>query len=255
MLSDVVPAIVSLTDIWYSGSDTMDKKGQRRSVRSTFHMKGRIALNTNLTEIIFILDRSGSMGGLENDTIGGYNAFLQKQRETEGEARVTTVLFDDRYDLLHDGVAIGLVRPMTDEEYFVRGSTALLDAVGGTLLRVGRRLHRTPEDERPGKVIVVITTDGMENSSHRFSAEQVKELITVQQDKYSWEFIFLGANIDAVETAGHLGIRAERAANYAADRVGTPMMFESMSRNVSMLRSKGVMEENWKEKLLEEHDD
>ena len=162
-------------------------------------------MNRDLTEIIFLLDRSGSMAGLETDTIGGFNAFIEKQRQLEGETIVTAVLFDDRYEILWNGIDANKAI-LTDKEYYVRGSTALLDAVGKTILDVGYRLSKTSEETRPGKVIFVITTDGMENSSKEFTYEKVKELIKHQQEKYNWEFIFLGANIDAAKEAGNIGI-------------------------------------------------
>ena len=211
-------------------------------------------MKTDLTEIVFILDRSGSMGGLEEDTIGGYNAFLNAQRETEGEAQVTTILFDDHYEILHNGVDLRRVKPITATEYFVRGSTALLDAVGKTILKVGHRLARTPEDVRPAKVVFVITTDGMENSSREFTFQKIKDMITHQQEKYSWEFIFLGANIDAESTAGQIGIHPDQAATYTADAEGTEAVYESMARNISMLRNQGMMETDWKQKMQDERE-
>lgn len=170
-------------------------------------------MNRDLTEIIFLLDRSGSMAGLETDTIGGFNAFIEKQRQLEGETIVTAVLFDDRYEILWNGIDANKAI-LTDKEYYVRGSTALLDAVGKTILDVGYRLSKTSEETRPGKVIFVITTDGLENSSREFSYEKVKELIKHQQEKYNWEFIFLGANIDAAKEAGNIGICKDNAYSF-----------------------------------------
>jgi len=157
-------------------------------------------MNMNLTEIVFLLDRSGSMGGLESDTIGGFNAFIEKQSQLEGETIVTAVLFDDRYEMLWNGVKATEAK-LTNKEYYVRGCTALLDAVGKTILDLGYRLSKTDEEKRPGKVIFVITTDGLENASREFTYEKAKELIKHQQEKYNWEFIFLGANIDAAKEA------------------------------------------------------
>ena len=163
-------------------------------------------MKQNLTELVFILDRSGSMQGLEGDTIGGFNAMIEKQKKEPGEAFVSTVLFDDRTEVLHDRVKVGEVRPITEKEYYVRGCTALLDAIGGAIHHIGN-IHKyaRPEDV-PEHTLFVITTDGMENASRRYSARRVKEMIRRQKEKYGWEFLFLGANIDAVETAGHLGI-------------------------------------------------
>lgn len=163
-------------------------------------------MKTNLTELVFILDRSGSMQGLEKDTIGGFNAMLEKQKKEPGEALVSTVLFDDRIEMLHDRVKLGEVRPITEKEYCVRGCTALLDAVGGAIRHIGN-IHKyaRPEDV-PERTLFVITTDGMENASRRYTADKVRRMIEHEKEKYGWEFLFLGANIDAVETAGSLGI-------------------------------------------------
>lgn len=181
-------------------------------------------MNTNLTEIVFIIDRSGSMGGLESDTIGGYNAFLEKQKQMKGKTIATTVLFDDRYELLWNGVDAEKIR-LTGKEYYVRGCTALLDAVGKTILDVGYRLSSTNKEERPAKVIFVIITDGMENSSREFTYSKVRELIQHQQEKYNWEFVFLGANIDAVKEAGSIGICEDNAYNFEATVDGVREMY------------------------------
>ena len=187
-------------------------------------------MKKNLTELVFILDRSGSMQGLEGDTIGGFNAMLEKQKKEPGEAYVSTVLFDDQTEVLHDRMELGKVRPITDKEYYVRGCTALLDAVGGAIHHIGN-IHKyaRPEDV-PEHTLFVITTDGMENASRRYSAWQVKEMIQGQKEKYGWEFLFLGANIDAVETAGHLGIAPDRAVNYHCDSEGTRLNYEVWAR-------------------------
>ena len=178
----------------------------------------------NLTEIIFLLDRSGSMAGLENDTIDGFNAFVEKQRQMDGKTVVTTVLFDDKYEILWSGVNAAKIR-LTNKEYFVRGSTALLDAVGKTILDVGWRLSGMREEDRPGKVIFVITTDGLENSSKEFTYSNVRMLIRHQQEKYNWEFIFLGANIDAVKEAKSMGMCEDNAYNFEASRDGVGIMY------------------------------
>ncbi|NLC54028.1 MAG: VWA domain-containing protein [Firmicutes bacterium] len=192
-------------------------------------------MKRDLTEIIFLLDRSGSMGGLESDTIGGFNAFIEKQRQLEGETIVTVVLFDDRYEILWNGIRAEEAK-LTEKEYFVRGMTALLDAVGKTILDVGYRLVRTKEEERPGKVIFVITTDGRENSSREFTYQKVKELIRHQQEKYGWEFIFLGANIDVAKEADALGIYKENAHSYVASEAGIQEMYNVAHDSVAKMR-------------------
>lgn len=197
-----------------------------------------IELNSNLTEIIFLLDRSGSMGGLESDTIGGFNAFIENQRKLEGKTLVTGVLFDDQYEVLWNGAEAEKVK-LTAEVYYVRGCTALLDAVGKTILDVGYRLSKTNEDDRPGKVIFVITTDGFENASREFTYNKVKELIKHQQEKYHWEFIFLGANIDAEREADNLGILSENAFSFEASEAGVESMYKMVCEEVSERRQVG----------------
>lgn len=194
-------------------------------------------MNTNLTEIIFLLDRSGSMGGIESDTIGGFNAFIEKQKQLEGITIVTVVLFDDRYEILWNGVSANEVK-LTGNDYYVRGSTALLDAVGKTILDVGYRLSKTSVDERPGKVIFVITTDGLENASREFTCEKVRGLIKHQQEKYHWEFIFLGANIDAAKEADSMGIAMENAYNFETTQTGVESMYCIVSDFISEKRKK-----------------
>jgi len=191
-------------------------------------------MNRNLTEIIFILDRSGSMGGLENDTIGGFNGFVKKQMEA-GKTSLTTVLFDDRYEILHNGVDVGNVT-LTDREYFTRGSTALLDAVGKTINDVGKRLNETAEEARPGKVIFVITTDGLENASREFSYDEVKRMITHQTEKYGWEFVFMGANIDVAEEGDKLGISADRSFAFKSTTRGICAMFSDVDALCDSIR-------------------
>ena len=194
-------------------------------------------MNLNLTEIVFLMDRSGSMGGLETDTIGGFNAFIKKQTKMEGDTIVTAVLFDDKYELLYNGIEAKKVK-LSNKEYFVRGSTALLDAIGKTILDVGYRLSVIGEENRPAKVIFVITTDGMENASREFTYGKVKELIKHQQDKYHWEFIFLGANIDATKEASNIGISKDNAFNYEASKDGVENMYLYASEVVSKKRYK-----------------
>jgi hypothetical protein len=180
-------------------------------------------MNHNLTEIVFILDRSGSMSGLESDTIGGFNSFVRKQAEI-GPTNLTTILFDDKYEILHNGID-AKTAVLTEKEYYTRGSTALLDAIGKTINDVGKRLGKTPETQRPGKVIFVITTDGLENASAKFSYDGVKRMITHQGEKYSWEFIFLGANIDVVQEGDRLGIKEDRAFCFTSDSKGLYKMY------------------------------
>ena len=206
-------------------------------------------MKQGLTEMVFILDRSGSMSGLESDTIGGYNAMLAKQQKEPGEAVITTVLFDDQYELLHDRINLRGVAPVTDKEYFVRGNTALLDAVGKTINKIGNAQKRTVEPERAEHVVVVITTDGKENASREFNEENVRRMIEHQRSKYGWEFIFLGANIDAVATAARYGIGRDRAANYNADAEGTALNYSVISETVSRVRTRQPIAENWKERI------
>lgn len=194
-------------------------------------------MNKNVTEIIFLLDRSGSMAGLESDTVGGFNAFIKKQCELEGKTVLTAVLFDDHYEVLWNGIDASKVR-LTEEEYYVRGCTAMLDAVGKTILDVGYRLSKTMEEQRPGKVIFVITTDGMENASNFFSYEKVKELIEHQQEKYNWEFIFMGANINAAKEADSIGISTENAFKFEASNSGVENMFDTVCHAVTDKRKK-----------------
>ena len=195
-------------------------------------------MNMNLTEIIFLLDRSGSMGGFESDTIGGFNAFIEKQRKLEGETIVTAVLFDDKYEILLNGIDASKTW-LTDKDYYVRGSTALLDAVGKTILDVGYRISKTSEEEKSGKVIFVITTDGMENASRKFTAKKIKELIKHQQERYNWEFIFLGANIDAAKEADSMGIDIKNAYSFEASKTGVESMYNMVCEAVSERRQSG----------------
>ena len=199
----------------------------------------------NITELVFILDRSGSMAGLEADTIGGFNAMLEKQRREEGECYVSTVLFDNFSEVLHDRVRLSDIKPMTDREYTVRGGTALIDALGGAIHHIGNvHKYARPEDV-PAHTMFVITTDGMENASHKYSSERVKEMIQRQKEKCGWEFLFIGANIDAVETAARYGIERDRAVNYNADKEGTRVVYESVSNAVCKLRSCEPVSADW----------
>ena len=206
-------------------------------------------MKTNVTELVFILDKSGSMSGLESDTIGGYNAVLKKQQKEPGEAIVTTVLFDDNYELLHDRNNITGLRPITEKEYFVGGCTALLDAIGKTIHKIANAQRHIQEEQRPDKVMFVITTDGMENASREYTYEKIKEMVEWQKEKYGWEFIFLGANIDAISTAARFGISADRAANYHADPEGTRLNFEAVNEAVCEIRACRPLNEEWKAEI------
>lgn len=206
-------------------------------------------MKANITELVFILDKSGSMSGLESDTIGGYNAMLKKQQKESGEAIVTTVLFDDNYELLHDRINIKGIRPITEKEYFVGGCTALLDAMGKTIHKIVNVQKHTSEDQRPDKVMFIITTDGMENASREYTYEKIKKMVEYQKEKYEWEFIFLGANIDAISTAARFGIGADRAANYHADSEGTRLNYEAVSHVVSELRANKSIDDSWKAEI------
>lgn len=203
----------------------------------------------NLTELVFILDRSGSMQGLEADTIGGFNSMLSKQQKEAGEAYLSTVLFDDKLEVLHDRVRVDSVRPITQKEYYVRGCTALLDALGGAIRHIGN-IHKyaRPEDV-PEHTLFVITTDGMENASRHYTAPQIKAMIQRQKEKYGWEFLFLGANIDAVETAGRLGIGSDRAVNYHNDSAGTRLNYATVSAAVSAVRCSKPLSPHWKDAI------
>lgn len=206
----------------------------------------------NLTEIVFILDRSGSMAGLEKDTIGGFNSLIEKQKKLEGEALVSTVLFDYTNEVLHDRVPLQKIRPLTDEDYYVRGSTALLDAVGGAVHHI-RNVHKyIRREDVPDRTLFVITTDGMENASHRYTLQQVKEMIE-QQKKAGWEFLFLGANIDAVETAGGLGISADRAVNYHSDAAGTQLNYAVLNETISKVRFRENIASDWKQEIDQDY--
>ncbi|HZK24450.1 MAG TPA: hypothetical protein VFC74_03585 [Oscillospiraceae bacterium] len=209
-------------------------------------------MNKDLTELIFILDRSGSMRGLESDTIGGYNGMLAKQKKEPGEAKITTVLFDDRYELLHNRLNVRSIKPITEKDYFVRGCTALLDAVGNTINTIINVQKHTAAEERAEHVMFVITTDGMENASREFSYEQVRQLIEQQKSKYGWEFIFLGANIDAINTAERFGISKDRATNFHADSKGTSLNYEVINETVSDLRASRPIAKDWKQRIDED---
>ena len=206
-------------------------------------------MKKNLTELVFILDRSGSMAGLEKDTIGGYNAMIEKQKAEAGEALISTVLFDNETEVIHDRLSLKDIPRMTEKEYYVRGCTALLDAVGGAIHHIGNVHKYAREEDRPEKTIFVITTDGMENASRLYTYEKVKAMIEHEQQKYGWEFLFLGANIDAAREAARFGIAADRAANYHADAKGTGVIYEAMSEAVSNVRSAQPLQANWRSRV------
>ena len=206
-------------------------------------------MKKNLTELVFILDRSGSMAGLEGDTIGGFNAMLQKQRGEPGEALISTVLFDNQTEVIHDRVPLDRVSALTEKEYFVRGCTALLDAVGGAIHHIGNVHKYAREEDRPEKTLFVITTDGMENASRRYTYDKVRVMIERQREKYGWEFLFLGANIDAAREAARFGIRSDCAADYHADSVGTEVIYEAVSEAVCQVRRSAPLAADWKQKI------
>lgn len=193
-------------------------------------------MKKGLTEIVFILDRSGSMAGLENDTIGGYNSMLEKQKNEEGEVIISTVLFDNVTEVLHDRIPLDKINPITEKEYFVRGSTALLDAVGGAIHHIGNVHKYAREEDVPEKTLFIITTDGMENSSRQYTYNKVKKMVERQKEKYHWEFIFMGANMDAVSVANNFGVDRLHAVTYECDGAGTALNYKVMSKMVSRAR-------------------
>lgn len=206
------------------------------------------------TELVFILDRSGSMSGLANDTIGGFNSMLEKQQQEPGDCRITTVLFDDRYELLHDRLDLEAVSKITTSDYFVRGMTALVDAIGLTIEKIMAVQKQAKASHRADQVMFVIITDGYENASRKYSAKQVKEMLEHQKADYGWEFIFLGANIDAVETAAHFGISADRAQNYHADSLGVEKNFLVVNEAVSNLRANMALRDDWNEQIQDDYE-
>ena len=210
-------------------------------------------MKKNLTELVFILDRSGSMEGLEGDTIGGFNAMIEKQRRQEGKCLVSTVLFDNVSEVLHDRVELKKIKPMTDRDYTVRGCTALIDAIGGAIHHIGNVHKYARREDVPEHTVFVITTDGMENASHIYSSDQVRAMIEKQKRKYGWEFLFIGANIDAVETAARYGISEDRAVNYHADSRGTQVLYESVSNVVGCVRANKSIEEDWSISIEEDY--
>jgi uncharacterized protein YegL len=211
-------------------------------------------MKNNISELVFILDRSGSMSGLEGDTIGGFNSLIEKQKSIEGRCFVTTVLFDSDFERIHDRVDLSEIPAMTEKDYYVRGCTALLDAIGSTIRHIAK-IHKyaRPEDV-PEHTTFVIMTDGMENASRRFDSDTVKKMIEHEKEKYGWEFLFLAANIDAVETASRVGIRADRAANYRADKRGTAVVYETVSETLLHARVGSPIAADWSRKIDEDND-
>lgn len=210
-------------------------------------------MKNNITELVFILDRSGSMAGLVSDTIGGFNSMIERQKQEQGEVYVTTVLFDTRFDRIHDRKKLAEVPVLTEKDYVPGGCTALLDAIGSTVRHIAH-IHRyaRPEDV-PEKTVVVITTDGLENASRQYSLEEVRRLIEHEQEKYGWEFLFLGANIDAVETAGSIGIRADRSANFMPDSAGVELSFHAVSDAICAVQRRESVAAGWSESVENDH--
>ena len=210
-------------------------------------------MKNNLTELVFILDRSGSMAGLESDTIGGFNSLIEKQRKQDGECYVSTILFDHVSEVLHDRVKLSEVDKLTENDYMVRGATALIDAIGGAIHHIGNvHKYARPEDV-PEYTMFVIMTDGMENASRRYSSDKVKRMIEHEKEKYGWEFLFIGANIDSVETARHFGIGAERSVNYHADSQGTAVVFKTVSETVCNMRANVPLAPSWSDNINQDY--
>lgn len=210
-------------------------------------------MKKGLTEVVFILDRSGSMSGLESDTIGGFNSLIEKQRKEPGEAVISTVLFDDSSEVLHDRRPITDIAPITDKEYYVRGCTALLDAVGGAIHHIGNVHKYAREEDRPEKTLFIITTDGMENASRKYTYNKVKAMIEERKSRHGWEFLFLGANIDAVQVAGRFGISEDKAVNYHCDKEGTALNYHVLGKAISQIRGgKKPLSAAWKQEIEED---
>lgn len=208
-------------------------------------MKENVKIHNNITEMVFILDRSGSMAGLEKDTIGGFNSLIEKQKKQDGKCYVSTVLFDHETQVIHDRVKLADIKPMTEEDYFVRGCTALIDAIGSAIHHI-KNIHKyARREDVPEHTMFVIITDGYENASHKYSSNQVKKMIEHEKEKYGWEFLFIGANIDAVETAKHFGINEDRAVNYHADEKGTGVVYDTVANACCNLRACAPLTADW----------
>ena len=210
-------------------------------------------MKKNLTEMVFILDRSGSMAGLEKDTIGGFNSMIERQKGEEGEALVSTVLFDNESTVIHDRVDLRRVEPLTERQYFVGGCTALIDAIGGAIHHIGNVHKYAREEDVPEHTVFIITTDGMENASHRYTGDEVKAMVRRQKEKYSWEFLFLGANIDAVETAARFGIGRDRAVNFHNDAVGVELNYRTVGEAVCSVRHSMPLGKSWKSDIEKDY--
>ena len=210
-------------------------------------------MKKNLTEMVFILDKSGSMAGLEADTIGGFNAMIERQKQADGEALVSTVLFSSRSTVIHDRVDLRRIEPLTKRQYFVGGCTALIDAIGGAIHHIGNVHKYAREEDRPEHTIFVITTDGMENASHAYTSDEVKAMVQRQKERYGWEFLFLGANIDAVETAAHFGIGEDRAVTFHNDSVGQALNYAEVSVAVSQVRANAPLGRDWKRRIEDDY--
>ena len=210
-------------------------------------------MKKNLTELVFILDKSGSMAGLEADTIGGFNGMIERQKKEPGEALVSTVLFSDASRVIHDRVNLQKVEPRTDRQYCVGGCTALIDAIGGAIHHIGNVHKYAREEDRPEHTIFVITTDGMENASRHYSADEVRAMVKHEQEKYGWEFLFLGANIDAVETAGRFGISEDRAVNFVNDAMGQALNYAEVSEAVRTVRACAPLTRSWKNRIEKDY--
>ncbi|MBR6251354.1 MAG: VWA domain-containing protein [Bacteroidales bacterium] len=208
----------------------------------------------NVTELVFVIDKSGSMSGLEDDTIGGFNSMLEKQRGKQGVCHISTVFFANSSEVIHNRRNIDKVEPLTHKDYVPSGGTALLDALGDAINHTVRVQKLLADDERADNVVFVIITDGEENSSQRFSAKMVKQIISHEREKYGWEFIFLGANIDAVETARSYGIRPERASNFVCDETGVNLNFMCMANAVSEIRTEGCISDDWDEEIRKDYE-
>lgn len=206
-------------------------------------------MSNGTTELVFVLDRSGSMSGLERDTIGGFNSLLERQQTQPGDCVVTTVLFDDRYELLHDRVPLSNLQPMTENEYYARGSTALLDAIGRTIDKTANAQSGTLEAERANKVLFVIITDGQENASREYRCNRINEMITDKKERFGWEFLFLGANMDAISVASTFGIGADRAVSYRPDSMGTSLNYDGVSEAARSMREDRPIRANWKSRI------
>lgn len=211
-------------------------------------------MKKNITELVFILDRSGSMSGLEGDTIGGFNSMIEKQRRQDGECFVSTILFDHVSEVLHDRIKLSEIKKMTETDYTVRGSTALIDAIGGAIHHIGNVHKYARLDDVPQNTLFVIMTDGMENASRHYTAKTVRKMIDRKKEKFGWEFLFIGANIDSVETAHHFGINADRSVNYHADRKGTAVVFETVSETICNFRSSKPLSPSWSENINRDFD-